>query len=100
MSGKFKTSQEEFWAGGFGNDYSDRNVGANWVASNVAFFSKILGNCEKIESVIEFGANIGLNLSALKILLPKAELSAVEINAKAVVELKKIKPPIPAKNRQ
>jgi pseudaminic acid biosynthesis-associated methylase len=36
---------------------------------------------------LEFGANIGLNLMALKILLPKAKMSAVEINKSAIAHL-------------
>jgi spore coat polysaccharide biosynthesis protein SpsF len=41
-----------------------------------------------VRTVIEFGSNIGLNLQAIKHLLPNAELSAVEINRKAVDELR------------
>ena len=37
---KYTTEQEKFWAGEFGNDYSQRNVGKNWIASNTAFFQK------------------------------------------------------------
>jgi pseudaminic acid biosynthesis-associated methylase len=84
------TEQEKFWAGEFGNDYSRRNQGTIWVASNTFLFSKILTQAEKIQSIIEFGSNIGLNLLALKQLYPEAELSAIEINNEAVKELKKI----------
>lgn len=90
MTEKYKTSQEDFWSGEFGNEYCDRNAGAKWIASNIVLFSKVLSHCGKVDSVIEFGANIGLNLSALKILLPDADFSAVEINSKAVLELKKL----------
>lgn len=85
---KFKTEQEEFWAGEFGDDYSYRNIGKNWIASNTALFAKVLKNTQNVESVFEFGANIGLNLMALKILLPNANMSAIEINTAAVEELK------------
>ena len=85
---KFKTEQEEFWAGEFGDDYSDRNIGKSWIASNTALFAKVLKNTQNVESILEFGANIGLNLMALKILLPNAKMSAVEINTAAVEELK------------
>ncbi len=87
---KFQTEQEDFWAGEFGDDYIARNEGQKYFASNVAFFAKILTKTDGIESVIEYGANIGLNLLALKTLLPGVELSAIEINAKAVQELNKI----------
>ena len=84
---EFKTNQEEFWAGDFGNDYTDRNRGVDWVACNTALFAKILSRTQPIRTVIEFGANIGLNLQAIRRLLPGIELSAVEINRKAVDEL-------------
>lgn len=87
---EFKTDQEEFWAGIFGDEYTDRNQGLNCIASNINLFSKIFANTKNIKSVIEFGANLGLNLIAIKSLLPDTELSAVEINPKAIEELKKI----------
>lgn len=31
---KNKTEQEDFWAGEFGNDYTKRNVGKNWIEFN------------------------------------------------------------------
>ncbi len=83
----FSTPQEHFWAGQFGDDYTDRNTGARAVASNLALFSRILAATEGVRSAIEFGANRGLNLMALRQLLPDARLAAVEINAKAVEAL-------------
>jgi pseudaminic acid biosynthesis-associated methylase len=52
--------------------------------NNIAVFSKILSRTRGIKSVIEFGANIGLNLQALELLLPEALQTAVEINPEAV----------------
>lgn len=86
----FKTPQESFWAGQFGDEYTDRNAGPFWVASNLALFSRILSRTTGVKSLIEFGANRGLNLLALRQLLPTARISAVEINAKAVEELRKL----------
>jgi len=88
--GDFKTEQEQFWEGSFGDEYSGRNQGADWVASNAILFSKILARTKKINSVIEFGANVGLNLHALKQLLPSAAFSAVEINQAAAQALESI----------
>lgn len=87
---KYKTEQECFWAGEFGDGYVERNRGAQLIASNTAFFSKIFSRTEGIKSLIEFGANIGMNLHAFRALLPNAELSAIEINDSAVQELNKI----------
>ncbi|MDD5286885.1 MAG: hypothetical protein PHD54_13605 [Desulfuromonadaceae bacterium] len=87
---RYKTEQEAFWAGDFGNDYIDRNAGDELVAANLALFAKVLARTRNVGSVLEFGSNRGLNLIALKQLLPKAGLSAIEINQKAVAELNKL----------
>ncbi len=84
----YKTEQEEFWAGQFGDSYIDRNANAQMLASSINMFSKIIGKTAGIESVLEFGPNIGMNLSALEKLIPNVELSGVEINGKAVEILK------------
>ena len=86
----FKTDQETFWAGEFGNQYINRNASAYLIASNIHLFSKILSNAETVRSVIEFGPNIGLNLLAIRSLIPDIELSGIEINSKAYNELKDI----------
>ena len=87
---EFETEQERFWADEFGEKYIDRNRGREIIASNISLFSKVFARATHVHSIIEFGSNIGLNLIAIHQLLPDAELSAVEINAKAVKELKKI----------
>lgn len=87
---KYKTEQEDFWAGDFGQEYIKRNNSPNLLANNLMLFSKIFTNLCPIESVIEFGANIGMNLRAIQQLLPKARLSAVEINSVASESLKQI----------
>ena len=84
----FKTEQEEFWAGKFGDNYISRNSGRELLASNLNFFSSILKKVSDIYSCIEFGANIGMNLKALNLLFPNMELHAIEINAEAVKKLK------------
>ncbi|MFC1843860.1 pseudaminic acid biosynthesis-associated methylase [Thermodesulfobacteriota bacterium] len=86
---KFITDQESFWAGEFGDNYIERNKGAGKISSNIAFFSKIVSKTKEVESILEFGANIGLNLIVLKYLLPSCSLTGIEINKKAVSELKK-----------
>jgi len=90
----FKTEQEEFWAGDFGTEYIDRNKGDALLASNLNFFSKALLCAHGIKSCIEFGANIGMNLKALKLLYPGLDADAIEINTDAAQELAKV---IPAK---
>lgn len=82
------TEQEKFWAGEFGNEYVDRNEDEGYISSNLAFFSKIISRTEGLDRILELGANIGLNLIALKKLFPHAALSAIEINEKAALALK------------
>lgn len=89
MNKKHSTPQEEFWAGEFGDAYTDRNADNSIIASNIALFSKILSKTTGVQSVLELGANRGLNLIALKSLLPKGRFVGVEINEKAAAELRK-----------
>ncbi len=80
---KYETQQEEFWAGDFGNDYIGRNEGQDLLASNLRFFTSALKQTANISSCLELGANVGMNLKALKLLYPKIDLRAVEINLAA-----------------
>ena len=84
-----RTEQEEFWQGNFGDEYIDRNQSDLLLASNTSFFSKVFNRTGKIDSIIEFGCNIGMNLKAIKTLLPESNLSGIEINKRAVDYLNK-----------
>lgn len=86
----YKTEQEEFWAGNFGTEYITRNEGKELLASNLNFFTKALSSASSINSVLEFGANIGMNLRALKLLYPNQNQQAIEINQSAADILKEI----------
>jgi spore coat polysaccharide biosynthesis protein SpsF len=86
----FKTEQEAFWAGEFGNAYIERNQGDALLASNLDFFSKSLRSTRGIQSCIEFGANIGMNLKAIQLLHPSIQASAIEINATAAAHLQQV----------
>lgn len=59
-----------------------------WLAANTALFAQVLRSTRGVESVLEVGANKGLNLRALRGLLPAAHLAGVEINASAAAELR------------
>ena len=69
------------------SDYIARNEDKNLFASNLAFFSRAFAKAGKISSCIEFGANIGLNMRALKLLYPGMNQYGVEINADAAQKL-------------
>lgn len=86
----FATPQEDFWAGTFGEEYIERNQSDAALASNLRLFGRILERAAGVQSVIEFGANVGMNLQALRQLLPGTSLAAVEINAVAASRLHEI----------
>lgn len=77
-----KTDQEKFWISEFGDDYVDRNLYHK--ESIKRNFAKILiKNNIEIDSCIEFGSNVGINLDALKELYSGISTFGVEINKKA-----------------
>jgi pseudaminic acid biosynthesis-associated methylase len=79
------TPQAEFWRGDFGNAYVDRNVASpEHLRARVAMWSEILGHtlAAPPRSILEVGANLGINLRALRA-LTGARLYAVEPNSKA-----------------
>jgi len=82
----YKTKQDEFWAGKFGDDYIDRSQDLYPIALYV--YSQILGKTPGVRTILELGANIGINLEAMHALLPWVTADAVEINAKAVRALR------------
>lgn len=88
----FKTDQEAFWAGEFGTEYIQRNQGDALLASNLDFFAKVLRAARGVKTCIEFGANIGMNLKALKLLHPTQEQHGIEINADAALQLAQVIP--------
>jgi pseudaminic acid biosynthesis-associated methylase len=79
----YKTEQENFWAGDFGNEYIERNNNKKILLGKINFFTKAIARTIGVKSIIEFGSNIGLNLDALNMLMSDVELSAIEINSKA-----------------
>jgi pseudaminic acid biosynthesis-associated methylase len=82
-SPKYATPQEDFWAGAFGTEYSGRNDNPQLLAANLHLFSTALAHAGKISSCLELGANIGMNLRALRLLYPELAPKAVEINPDA-----------------
>ena len=90
QSANNQTEQEIFWSGDFGDEYIDRNQGDQLLASNLNFFNDALSSCSTIQSCVEFGANIGMNLRALQLLFPGIHCSGIEINKTAAAELGKL----------
>ena len=81
------TEQENFWANDFGDNYITRNDSDQFKVSNIVLFSKILSKVSSLNSVIEFGCNIGLNLETITFLSPNTSVVGVEINQTACKEL-------------
>jgi pseudaminic acid biosynthesis-associated methylase len=82
------TPQLNAWTGEFGDTYVDRNDYADWkIPQGTEAFRRILGNLP-IDSILEVGSNIGLNLLCLNELFQgKKQLFAVEPNKKALEKL-------------
>jgi pseudaminic acid biosynthesis-associated methylase len=96
----YSTSQENFWADDFGDDYISRNKSSAVYKSKRNLFREIFKNIDKrnVHSIVELGANIGLNLAALQEIneefeaaVHPIEYTAVEINERACDELGKMK---------
>jgi len=86
----YKTEQESFWAGSFGDDYISRNESKKLLAGNLNMFTEIFNKTINVNSVLELGANIGMNILAINNLLPDSKTSAIEINSKAFEQLKTV----------
>ena len=86
----YKTEQENFWQGDFGDKYIHRNQNKLLIKNNFFLFKKIFSNILKIKSLIEFGPNIGLNIIALKKIFKPNFVTAVEINKNACSQIKDI----------
>ena len=79
------TPQIDFWRGDFGNLYTDRNSASDeQLRARVALWSEIMSHTLPAPpaSILEVGANLGVNLRALRA-LTGARSYAVEPNDKA-----------------
>ena len=76
------TAQEQFWRGGFGDDYVRRCGIVNWRA-RVPFWRQII-DITKPRSILEVGCNAGLNLRAIRHTDPAINLCGCDINQTAL----------------
>lgn len=86
----YKTEQEAFWSGEFGNGYLSRNDSEHLIVSRMVHFAKFLESASRVKSIMELGCNIGMNLQALNRLNKDFELSAYEINPVAADKAKEL----------
>lgn len=84
-----ETKQLEAWTGRFGDEYVDRNDYSEWkLELGTKAFRRMIGDLA-LTSVLEVGANIGLNLLFIDTLFNRTvKLYAVEPNHKAHDRLK------------
>ncbi|MDX2083903.1 MAG: methyltransferase [Candidatus Melainabacteria bacterium] len=87
-SSTFHNEQEAFWAGAFGQEYTERNVVD--FHQRMPFFQQVLQRTLGVTSVCELGANKGHNLQALAALSPNYQLTGVEINPAAYQQLRQL----------
>lgn len=76
----------DFWAGEFGDEYTDRNSGDDMMKSNIMLFKRIVKSPWLVRSVMELGCNKGLNLIALDFLDPTLSIAGVDCNKKSLQE--------------
>jgi spore coat polysaccharide biosynthesis protein SpsF len=79
------SEQEDFWAGSFGDEYTERNRIAP--ARRAPFFREILTLAPDVQSVCEIGANSGHNLLALRSVNPALDMTGIELNSSAFAKL-------------
>jgi pseudaminic acid biosynthesis-associated methylase len=77
-----KERLEDLWAGEFGDAYVERNRSA---ADGSAFWRETLAD-RSIQSALEVGCNVGLNLRWLAELLGPDHVAGLDVNEKALAE--------------
>jgi spore coat polysaccharide biosynthesis protein SpsF len=87
----YRTEQEAFWAGDFGDAYRERcALSDDLVAARTACMARMLKSAAPVERAFEIGCNIGLNLVAMKRVSPATTLSAIEINETSAEAARKL----------
>lgn len=80
---RYKTEQEDFWSGEFGDAYIERNRNNSSIYQKAAVWARMLRCVSNITSAVELGCNIGVNLQTLNAAYPGMQLTGYEINQKA-----------------
>lgn len=88
-------AQEHHWAGRRGDRYTDRNTPVeSQVEKRIQFWKRCFRKTENVKSMVEFGPNAGINLQSISRAFPDLPLSAVELNVKAVSQLREDMPEV------
>lgn len=87
----YRTEQEAFWAGDFGDAYRERcALSEDLVAARTNCMARMLKQAAPVESAFEVGCNIGLNLVAMNRVSPATKLAAIEINDTSAEQARKL----------
>ena len=84
---------EQLWNGDFGDAYVERNRTAG--NTREPFWQKVLNEFE-VKTVLEVGCNLGANLRWIATLRPPQQVYGVDINLKALAELRRTVPDVNA----
>jgi pseudaminic acid biosynthesis-associated methylase len=84
---------ESLWGGAFGDQYIDRNRSS--YECRAPFWNQLLTEFP-VQSVLEVGCNVGGNLRWIAARLPPGRVYGVDINAKAIQELRHTLPDVNA----
>ena len=81
---KDQSEQSKLWMDSeWSLSYIKRNKSINLLESNISLFSKIISKTNNIESIMEIGSNIGLNLDAINLINNRIKLDCIEISKDA-----------------
>jgi pseudaminic acid biosynthesis-associated methylase len=84
---------ESLWSGGFGDDYTGRNIAAG--EGRRPFWKKVFARC-KARSVLEVGCNAGANLRWIASLTDPRLVCGVDVNRKALETVRRTLPSVNA----
>ncbi len=84
---------ERLWSGGFGDAYVERNRAAG--NTRGAFWHEVLAQFP-VQSVLEVGCNVGANLRWIAEHVTSHNVTGVDVNVKALTELRQALPEINA----
>jgi len=80
----------EFWKGEFGDSYVGRNNSEELLESNKIFFAQIFEHALGVQTYLEVGANIGMNVQAIGAIRPDLVGTAIEPNHAAHSQLAQV----------
>lgn len=92
--GAAQTPLEQLWAGGFGDAYVDRNIEAE--RGRDAFWGDVIDRLRP-RTALEVGCNVGANLRWIAERLGQENVAGVDVNAKALEELRRRLPDVDAR---